>query len=65
MTEVKRKLIPYRVNYVCDKCVKGHMKPTKEVLLSNPPQYPHVCDYCGEKKTFWKRYPRIEYEQYN
>ncbi len=32
---------------ICPKCYKGHLKPTGEVLLSNPPQYPYVCDSCG------------------
>jgi len=63
MTEVKREVKTHRIYYICDKCKKGRMEPTDDMLfLVYPPLYPHVCSYCGEKKEFWKKYPMIVYE---
>lgn len=32
-------------------------------ILTNPTQYLHVCDKCGETKAFIKRYPYTEYNE--
>lgn len=29
----------------------GEFNPTGISLMSNPPQYPHVCNKCGKEET--------------
>jgi len=63
MSETEQEVKTYVVNYICDECGDGFMEPTGEIYLTNPPQYPHVCNKCGAKKTFNKKYPyqRLEH----
>jgi len=67
MTEVRRDLIPVKVTYVCDKCVKGNMVQrggiAEDIEYPNPAVYEHVCSYCGAKKNFKKKYPYIEHRE--
>lgn len=44
---------------LCDKCGKGHMRPTDLMLTSNPPQYPHRCDNCDAHQNFFRCYPYV------
>ena len=41
----------------------GEFKPTGSCYTTCPPQYPHLCDKCGNKKCFSKTYPSIEYDK--
>jgi len=61
MSEHVTEMTAHRVNYVCDSCGEGFMRPTNAVLMSDPPQYPHRCSSCDTPKTFRVLYPRIEY----
>ena len=63
--EVKAELKTISVDYECPECKKGCLRPTRKVLLSKPPKYPHVCDQegCDYKMTFKKKYPYIYYEE--
>lgn len=45
------------VEMICDKCERGKMIPTEEMLCSYPPQYPHECEKCGHKTNYPFRYP--------
>ena len=56
--EYKVEVRVYVVHYYCDKedC-DGEMLSTGVMLTSDPPQYPHECNKCGESKTFDKVYP--------
>lgn len=45
------------VEYVCDECQQGLMRPNGVMLMSNPPQYPHQCTNCGSTKVFYNQYP--------
>ena len=47
----------YVVDMLCEKCKTGVMRPTGIVLTSNPPQYPHKCNYCGNKEVYDTCYP--------
>ncbi len=38
--------------YRCDTCKTGYMEWKGMTLMSDPPQYPHICDKCGTEKTF-------------
>lgn len=65
MAEIKEKVTPVRVDYVCDECKIGRMRPTGEILTSFPSQHPHRCnnEECGAEKTFTSiSYPHILYE---
>jgi predicted SprT family Zn-dependent metalloprotease len=50
----------YKVSYICE--CKGEVLPTREMLMSNPPQFPHKCNKCGKEYVFDKKYPYIAYE---
>ena len=47
MAEEKYKVNTYEIDYKCDACRTGYMRPLGTVLLSNPAQYPHRCNNCG------------------
>ena len=57
MTEVKVEIKKYKVEYWCDKCGEGLVRPTGAVIDTNPPIYPHRCSKCGEDYCFAKTYP--------
>ena len=68
--EVKSELKVFKVEQACDETVNGikcggsMTQPKNSVgmaFMSNPPQYPHLCDKCGFRKNFLKTYPAIEY----
>ena len=63
--EVRKKVDTIKVDYRCPKCGKGFLRPTGQVLYSNPLQYPHRCNNndCDYGETFTdKSYPYIDYE---
>ena len=47
MAEEKYKVNIYEVDFKCDVCGKGYMRPLGTVLPSYPAQYPHRCNKCG------------------
>jgi len=47
----------YIVKYRCDDCGKGIMTREDMVLMSHPPQYPHKCDACGQRRNLDESYP--------
>ena len=49
-----------RVSLFCDECGE-EMLPTGEALMSNPPQYPHVCKNGHKVNIRRKTYPYIEF----
>ena len=51
-----------KVTIECEKC-GVEMFPTGVTLMSDPPQYPHKCDKCGNTVNMMEIYPRIEYEK--
>jgi hypothetical protein len=53
-------MFAHQVDYMCDSCNAGVMRPTGVMLMSNPPQYPHLCS-CGASATFRVQYPHIEF----
>jgi hypothetical protein len=61
MAEMAQEVKTFTVGYLCDECGKGWMEPTGTMLTSNPPQWPHKCNECGEQKTFWEKYPKTIY----
>ena len=61
MPREQKPLMTIQVDYRCDKCYEGYYRPTGINLLSNPPQFPHACTYCGDAITFIERYPTLRY----
>ena len=51
-----------KVDYECDKCGVGYMRPTGQCLTPDPPLYPHICTNCGHHQTFRVTYPYIDYQ---
>jgi DNA replicative helicase MCM subunit Mcm2 (Cdc46/Mcm family) len=62
MPEKKVRVKIFKLEYICDKCKKGKMEPEGTVFFTNPIQYPHVCNKCGELQNFRINYPYTTYE---
>ena len=64
MSEIKKLARPFKVEYVCDKCGAGLMRPTGYAFSTNPPKYEHSCNHtlCDNKMNFFKTYPALEFE---
>lgn len=60
--ENKKPVNVYLIEYLCDACNIGYMRPTGKVLLTYPPTYEHRCTHCDVHNNFGIDYPRIEYE---
>jgi hypothetical protein len=62
--EVTNEVKTINIDYKCDKCNEGYMRPTGTVFPTNPPQIPHKCNnsLCNESKTFNLYYPYIDYK---
>ena len=46
------------VEYQCDKCKIGNMVRSGNIMLmTDPPQYPHKCDNCGNMENSNISYP--------
>lgn len=56
-TEVKT----IKVSAFCE--CGGEFEFMGTVLMSYPPQYPHVCNKCGKSENFMAKYPTIEYRE--
>lgn len=54
--------VPVEMHLHCDKC-GTEMEFEEKVLMSDPPQFPHVCPKCGERQIMNAQYPHIEYER--
>lgn len=54
-----------QVDYRCDWCRKGHMRPTGVMLTVNPPLFPHRCDndQCLKVENLDRTYPLIEHRK--
>lgn len=63
--EIETPVSTYVVDYTCDDCGKGKMRPEPFVHTSMPPQYPHTCNICGNRKTFYKSYPYTIWRGYD
>ncbi len=62
MREREYEVKTYKVHAMCDKLMcDGEMKHEGRALMSNPPQYPHICTECGNTENLREVYPRITY----
>jgi len=64
--EIEYKVDTIRVSKKCDKCNKGELQFTgKNSLATNPPQFLHVCNSCGnEVYISGIFYPYIRYRKF-
>lgn len=62
MAEYTTNVSVVKVDYRCDVCNQGNMQIAGSImLLTQPPQFPHVCDKCGHSATYPERYPAVRY----
>lgn len=65
--EFKEEVKTIQVDYTCDKCGVGKMRPSGNVLMTYPAQYPHFCnnpEKCDGVNTFAGiTYPYTTYEK--
>lgn len=61
MTEAIIPMMAVQVVAYCDCGGIMEVDPTANVLLSNPPKYPHKCRLCGKIETSEKAYPFMRY----
>lgn len=64
MSEIELPVRTYGVDYICDMCNKGRMRPhNSTALMSNPPKFPHQCNNpeCKAIINLSDRYPTIRH----
>ena len=60
MKEERFEIKPYGVRYLCN-CGQ-EMIPTGEILMSNPPRFPHKCNKCETRADLEEKYPTVKWE---
>lgn len=61
MAEIRRRVVPFEVNYICDSCKGGMLEKCGETDPTTG-ETEHKCLICGSKQSFkWISYPRIDY----
>lgn len=64
MSEIKKRVNIYKIDFRCDICGTGFYRPTGVANLTNPPQYPHRCTVCGAELIVpGKAYPYVIEEE--
>ena len=61
--EIENPVITKQVDYICDACGEGKMRPNGVSLLCSPAKFPHICNSpnCSEMQNFKCTYPKIIY----
>ncbi len=67
MSELKRPVATYIVNYACDDCEGTPMsgcilQSTGQILMTSPPIYCYECPNCKKKYKLDRHYPCVDYE---
>lgn len=57
MSEMIIKYEVFQTRMICEKCGKGEMIPSREMLTSYPPKYTYKCIVCGNIVESTYRYP--------
>lgn len=63
MAEYKMPVRAVEVDYRCEKCSQGHMRPTGVKFLATSNRYEHRCSNCKETEVFEVNYPFIRHER--
>ena len=45
------------VDYICDDCGRGQMRPEEPAMSLDPPGYRHACNACGVSRILANLYP--------
>jgi len=60
-----KELRVFQMNWTCPKCQTGSMladsSPGSTALMSDPPQFRHICDQCGNVEWNSVKYPTVSY----
>jgi hypothetical protein len=66
MGEVKIEVKQFVIEYECDECHKGALRPAREKPLQGlngeGMSFPYVCPICGAKKLLQAKYPAVVIE---
>lgn len=62
MSESKKLVRTYEIDYMCDVCGIGRVLPTGICYTTFPPKFPHECSHCHEKYIFNFTYPSKQTE---
>ncbi len=64
MAEIEYPVLPIEVDYICDSCKKGRMRPPKNgaTQATNPIKFQHECLNCGKGAFFPLHYPLLRYQ---
>ena len=65
MPAVVEEVRVYKVEYRCDHCNEGYVKPTGYTRLSQSNSIEHECCVCGASTYLGETYPRITYQPIN
>lgn len=61
--ETRREIKGIKQFYVDRLCeCGGRMRPTGDAYCTNPLQYVHRCDKCGNEEAYTKEYPYVDIE---
>jgi len=57
---------PIRVDYKCDKCNVGYMRPNGKMIHAiytsqYRVEFVHICTHCGVDQKFTEKYPTVRY----
>lgn len=58
--EDKIEVKTFEIDYTCDHCETGLMRPSGAVILQNGFQFPHTCNYCGQRENYPVTYPYLK-----
>lgn len=63
MPEREFQVEQYGVEYVCDSCKSGTMrpKPDSPMFLTSPLRFTHQCGECGAEQDLTDRYPTVRF----
>jgi hypothetical protein len=63
MTERMRRVNVFVTKLMCDNCEETEMVNSDLVYMTNPPRYKYMCEKCGLRKSSFKLYPIVTYEE--
>ena len=61
MAEAKFYAVPTIIDYKCDKCLLGRMRPVGISKIDM--KIIHKCNKCGECERFTKQYPHMDFKE--
>lgn len=60
--ESSQPVVPYEVNYICDKCNFDTLRFESTVSTNQGEMYQHICANCKEYFLLPRIYPYIKFE---